>query len=214
MLSPIAIGGLVAGGVGVVSLAAAIRFILNLRRVVPANETKDVSIAQVEGQKARDIIDAAGIQAEGGGRAEAEKAWQMATISALIELAREIVTYAGYQQYLVTVKQIEATRDVGMEHAQALKQADVKVISNVDTPVGESLIDKIAKIPVSPKATQKDEVVTPFIEPDAQIAATPVEPPTSEVSAFLAGFEKAGGKPKTTRVKKKSKMGGSNSLPS
>lgn len=222
--------------------------------VVKANESKDVSIVQAEGQKARDIIDAEGqkqktilvaegnlseqklnadgIQAEGSARAEAEKAWQMAPISAQIELAREIGTNAGYQQYLVTVKQIEAARDVGMEQAQALKQADVKVISNVgtpteglngvmdlftskgglsiasaleafrSTPVGESLIDKIAKIPVSPKATHKDEVVTPFIEPAAQIAASPVEPPEAEVSAFLAGFDKTATKPKTTRTKK------------
>lgn len=207
---------------------------LRQRSVIEAEGQKQKTILVAEGNLSEQKLNAEGIQAEGSARAEAEKAWQMAPISAQIELAREIGTNAGYQQYLVTVKQIEAARDVGMEQAQALKQADVKVISNVgtpteglngvmdlftskgglsiasaleafsSTPVGESLIDKIAKVTAkepAKKALHKDEVVAPFIEAAPQISPEFVNLPSAD-SAFMAGFEKTTTKPKTTRTKK------------
>jgi flotillin len=50
-------------------------------------------------------------------------------------LAKEIGQNEGYQQYLVTVRQIEANQLVGIEQAKALTAAQVKVIANSTGPV-------------------------------------------------------------------------------
>jgi flotillin len=58
----------------------------------------------------------------------------MATVNPQITLAKEIGENEGYQTYLIRVKQVEATRDVGIAQAGALEKADVKIISQTGTP--------------------------------------------------------------------------------
>jgi flotillin len=57
---------------------------------------------------------------------------------AQIELAKEIGTNEGYQQYLVALEAIKAYISVGGEQAKALAAADIKVIANAGSP-GEGL---------------------------------------------------------------------------
>ena len=120
--------------------------ILNVQQVTQARITKDVNVVQAEQQKQATILqsegtleakkrEAEGIQVAGVARAEAEKAMQMAPISAQITLAKEIGENLSYQSYLTTIKQIEANQAVGIEQAKALTAADVKIISNSGDPV-------------------------------------------------------------------------------
>jgi len=107
---------------------------LRQKSVIEAEGKKQQTTLVAEGDLAAQKLSAEGIQAEGAARAEAERAMLMAPVTTQIELAREIGNNQGYQQYLITVKQIDATRDVGIQQAEALKRADVKVISNTGTP--------------------------------------------------------------------------------
>ncbi len=114
--------------------------------VVKADEDKQTTILRAEGDKESTVIradgdlqakkkEAEGIQVEGQARAEAERAMQLAPVNAQIELAREIGENQGYQTYLLGVESIEAAKVVGIEQAQALKAADVKIITNAGDPV-------------------------------------------------------------------------------
>lgn len=124
--------------------------------VVKANEVKDVAIVQAEGERQQEVINAEaqkarttlvaegnlsaqklsaeGIQAEGTARAEAEKAMQLAPVQAQITLAKEIGENAGYQKYLIDLRNVEASEKIGVEGAKALQGAEIKVISNAGNP--------------------------------------------------------------------------------
>lgn len=109
--------------------------------VVKAEEDKRTSVVIAEGQKQKAVLDAEGVlesekrAAEGitllgDAKASAETAIQLAPVKAQIELAQEIGDNKGYQEYLVSIEDIAANKDVGIEQAKALEKADVKVISN------------------------------------------------------------------------------------
>ena len=109
--------------------------------VVIAEQEKQVTIVNAEANKEQLVItaggqlevskrNAEGIKIEGDAKAAAEQAMLLAPINTQITLAKEIGENQGYQQYLVTIKQVEANRDVGMQMAQAFAQADLKVIAN------------------------------------------------------------------------------------
>lgn len=66
----------------------------------------------------------------GSAEAEALRLKELAPVNAQIELAREIGENEGYQTYLISIKQIEANRDIGLEQAKALSNADLKIIAN------------------------------------------------------------------------------------
>jgi flotillin len=124
--------------------------------VVKANETKDVAIVRAEGDKQQAVINAEadkqkttliaegnleaqkrsaqGIEAEGLARAAAEKALQLAPVEAQIVLAKEIGGNAGYQKYLIDLRNVEKDERVGVEQSKALQKADIKVITNAGTP--------------------------------------------------------------------------------
>jgi len=113
--------------------------------LVAADRDKQVVVTKAEGQKlqvtavaegdlAAAKLTAQGIQAKGEAEGAAETARQMATVNPQITLAKEIGENEGYQTYLIRVKQVEATRDVGIAQAGALEKADVKIISQTGTP--------------------------------------------------------------------------------
>lgn len=97
-------------------------------------KAKESKIVESEGLLTAKENEAKGIEAEGAARAEAEKAMEMAPVAAQIALAQEIGENEGYQNYLISVKKIEVAGEVGKEQAQALTEADVKIISNTETP--------------------------------------------------------------------------------
>lgn len=123
--------------------------------VVAAEQDKEVRIVQSEAEKQSVIItaegnleaskrNAEGIKVEGDAKAAAEQAMLMAPINTQITLAKEIGENEGYQQYLITIRQVEANQTVGMEMAKAFAAADLKVIANAgDVGAG---VSKLASV--------------------------------------------------------------------
>ena len=99
-------------------------------QVVTADAEKEATVRIAEGQLSATLKNAEGIQAEGAAKAEAEKAMLLAPVNAQLTLAKEIGDNEGYQTYLISVRNIEATEAVGKEMAGAIKAADVKIIAN------------------------------------------------------------------------------------
>src|SRR3990167_5223855 len=102
-------------------------------RVVQAEQDKRTRIIEAEGQKQQTVtvaegnleqakLHAQGVEVEGKAKGEAEKAVLLAPVAAQLTLAKEIGSNDGYQRYLVSIRQIEASQVVGVEQAQALKE--------------------------------------------------------------------------------------------
>ncbi len=102
--------------------------------VVTADQQKQTTVIIAEGQLEATRRAAEGIQVEGAARAEAEKAMQLAPVEAQIRLAEQIGMNPAFQQYLATIQGLESYVLVGSKQAEALKEADVKVISNTGNP--------------------------------------------------------------------------------
>ncbi len=99
-------------------------------QVVNADAEKESTVRIATGKLDATKKDAEGIQAVGNAKAEAEKAMLLAPVNAQLTLAKEIGDNEGYQTYLISVRNIEATESVGKEMAGAIKAADVKIIAN------------------------------------------------------------------------------------
>lgn len=106
------------------------------QEIIAAEATKQRTTLVAEGDLNAAKNNAEGIQVEGVARASAEKAMQLAPVEAQIVLAKEIGSNESYQKYLVTVRNIEAGQQVGMEMAKAIGDADLKVIANSGDIVG------------------------------------------------------------------------------
>ena len=102
--------------------------------LIKADEEKQVQILNAEAELEAKLREAKAIETEGQAKASAEKALQLAPVQAQIELAKEIGENKSYQQYLITIEQVKAQRDVGIEQAKALHKADIKVIANAGNP--------------------------------------------------------------------------------
>ena len=113
--------------------------------IVQADAAKQVAIVGAEGSKQQTVLtaegkleaakrNAEGIAVEGEAKGTAETAILMAPVDAQIKLAEKIGSDQGYQTYLLGIRNIEAAQAVGTAQAEALKSADVKVISNAGTP--------------------------------------------------------------------------------
>ena len=99
-------------------------------QVVNAEAQKSATTTKAEGDLAAALKEAEGVRARGEAAAAAEQAMLMAPVTTQIQLAKEIGSNEGYQQYLVTIKQVDASREVGLEMARAMQSADLKVIAN------------------------------------------------------------------------------------
>lgn len=113
--------------------------------IVEAEAGKQVAIVEAEGGKQQTVLlaegkleaakrNAEGIAVEGLAQGSAETAILMAPVDAQIKLAEKIGADQGYQNYLLGIRNIEAAQAVGVAQAEALKGADVKVITNAGTP--------------------------------------------------------------------------------
>ena len=118
-------------------------------KIRDAEAIKENQILVAQGDKEKQFLAAAALlemkdkEAQGTlkiGSAEAEalRLKELAPVNAQIELAREIGENQGYQTYLISIKQIEANRDIGLEQAKALSAADLKIIAN-EGSVGEGM---------------------------------------------------------------------------
>ena len=115
--------------------------------IVQAEEKRQTDVIGAEGEKQRTTLIAEGnLEAEkrkaeavlvnGQAKAESEKLLQLAPVEAQIVLAKEIGENQSYQQYLITIRQVEANQAIGVEQARALDKADIKVIANSGTVTG------------------------------------------------------------------------------
>lgn len=115
-------------------------------QVVNAEQDKRTAIIKAEGEKQKTItvaegslgqakLHAEGVKVEGEAKGAAEQAVLLAPVNAQITLAKEIGGNAGYQTYLISIKQIEANQVVGIEQAKALTAAEIKVIANAGNVV-------------------------------------------------------------------------------
>jgi flotillin len=104
--------------------------------VIAAEAQRERTEVIAQGDLAAAKNNAEGIKATGEATAKAEELILMAPVTAQITLAKEIGDNDNYQKYLVTVEQIKASQTVGVEMAQAIKAADIKVISNSGTMQG------------------------------------------------------------------------------
>lgn len=109
--------------------------------IVKADEQRQTEIVKAEGEKQKTVLiaegtleaqkrEAEGLLVNGQAKAEAEKLLQLAPVEAQIVLAKEIGENQSYQQYLITIRQVEAHQAIGVEQARALDKADIKVIAN------------------------------------------------------------------------------------
>lgn len=103
--------------------------------IIKANADKESAITTATGNLEAKKMEAQGIEAEGKAVAEAEKAKLFAPVEAQAKLAKEIGANQGYQQYLITIRQVEAAEAIGKVQAEALKAADINVIANAGDPV-------------------------------------------------------------------------------
>lgn len=118
--------------------------------VVRADEVRQTDIIQAEGERQKTVLiaegrleeqkrAAEGTLVEGQAKAEAEKLMQLAPVEAQIVLAQEIGENQSYQQYLITIRQVEANEKIGIQQAQALQNAEIKVIANTGETAGSGL---------------------------------------------------------------------------
>lgn len=114
--------------------------------VIMAEGVKQVDIVKAEGQKQQTVLvaegnleqaklHAQGVEVEGRAQGAAEQAVLMAPVNSQIALAKEIGANPGYQTYLIQIRTVEKDQLVGIEQAQALKAADIKVIANTGSAV-------------------------------------------------------------------------------
>lgn len=94
---------------------------------------------KAEGTIAIQEAEAVGIAKIGTAKADAEKQMQMASVTAQTELATQIGDNAGYQTYLLQVKQIEVNGEVGIAQAKALESANIQIVGGSGTEGGLSL---------------------------------------------------------------------------
>lgn len=92
--------------------------------VVTLNGKAEAEVIALNGRANAESAKALGLA-----QAEAAAAMELAPVSAQIKLATEIGNNKDYQAYLITVEQIKAGADVGKAQANALTNADIKVIA-------------------------------------------------------------------------------------
>jgi flotillin len=88
--------------------------------------------------------EAKGKQSIGLAEAEAEKAKQLASVTAQTTLAKEVGENKEYQQYLITIEQIKAGRDVGIEQAKNIGNAKIEILANAGNV--ESGLNKVTDL--------------------------------------------------------------------
>lgn len=110
-------------------------------RVIRAEAQKQADEQIAEGKRLAELKRAEAIAEVGKREAEVIKAKKEAEVSDQIALVTEIGESPDYMEHLENIEEIKANRDVGTEHAQALANADMKLISTDGKPT--SLLDMV-----------------------------------------------------------------------
>ncbi len=130
---------------------------------IRAEGTRQETVIVAEGQLEERKREAEGTLAIGTAEAEAERLNGMAAVSPQIELAREIGENEGYQTYLISVRQVEATENVGVAQAKALEAAGIKVIANTGGGVTDG-VNSIGELFTSKGGTSLGAAVEAFAQ--------------------------------------------------
>ena len=139
--------------------------------VVNAQQAKEVQVIAADAEFESAKLTAAaqlelkkkeseGIKLEGNAKADARQKMEVATVASQIELAKEIGSNEGYQRYLVSIRQVEANEAIGVEQAEALQAADIKIISNTESATA-GLTD-VSKVFTSNGGTQVGAMLEGF----------------------------------------------------
>ncbi len=83
--------------------------------------------------------EAEGIEAKGSAEATAKEKLGNAEVAPQIMLAKEIGNNEGYQQYLIEIRKVDAIKEVGVEQAKNLGNADIKIIANAGGNLNEGV---------------------------------------------------------------------------
>ena len=97
--------------------------------VIDAEGVKEAAAFSAEADLIIALKKAQGVEAEGKAQAAADEAIGIAAVTPQITLAKEIGENTSYQDYLLKTRQIDANKEVGIASADALKEADIKIIS-------------------------------------------------------------------------------------
>lgn len=97
---------------------------------IDAEAEKEVVTRSAEAELAKDKLFAEGLKAKQQAEADAKTKMELAPVTAQTTLAKEIGQNKEYQQYLITVEQVKANAQVGIEQAKALTAAKIQVIAN------------------------------------------------------------------------------------
>ncbi len=90
----------------------------------------EVKKKEAEGVRVTGQAQADNTRAVGAAEAENKKLLELAPVEAQISLAKEIGKNNEYQNYLLSIRRIEADEQIGMHQAAALEKAEVKIIAN------------------------------------------------------------------------------------
>jgi len=115
--------------------------VIRVREVKQAEIDKDVAVVAAEKERKQTVIVADGVlerekkeaeavEVKGLAVAEAEKAMQMAPVTAQIALAQEIGENSGYMEYLMTLEGFTVGEKIGIAKARAMSDGDLKIIAN------------------------------------------------------------------------------------
>lgn len=99
-------------------------------QIVQAQADQQTAVHIADGKLQATLKDAEGVAAIGQAKAKAEEALLLAPVTAQVTLATEIGSNEGYQTYLIKIEQVKASQAVGIEMANAMKAADLKIIAN------------------------------------------------------------------------------------
>lgn len=111
------------------------------KEIITAEGEKQQTVLVAEGVLVQQLKDAEGILAVGTSEAEAKRLKEMATVNPQLELADGIGENLPYQDYMVRIENVNKDRDVGVANAEALQDAEIKMIVNAgDAPAGLSNI--------------------------------------------------------------------------
>lgn len=130
-----------------------------------AEGQRQAQVKTAEGTKEAMILQAEGTRAEGEAKGAAEKALLMAPVEAQIALADKIGKDEGYQDYLEKIRQIEANEKVGIYQADALKQAEIKILANSGTAAGG--LTSIGEVISAKGGTNAMAALEAFMQSDA-----------------------------------------------
>lgn len=99
-------------------------------QVIEAEAHADAKVKQARGDLESTQLAAQGVEATGKAEGAAEQARLMAPVETQIALAKGIAENEGYQEYLIAVRVIEKDEAIGKANAEALADAELKVIVN------------------------------------------------------------------------------------